>query len=86
MLSKLFISFGWTRDDLKWVYLQVVAVAALITSGAFDIPYWCGQLSIPCPPTMIRWVQALAALVLWISAQNASSKLPGKINPLDVKE
>lgn len=83
MLTKLFVSFGWTRDDLKWVYLQLVSVAALIASGVFDLVYWCDYLSIPCSPVAIRWVQAISAFVLWVSARNASSKLPGVTNPTD---
>lgn len=77
MLTNFFITLGWTRDDWKWFWLQIVTVAALITSNVFDIQYWATYLGVTLTPTILRWIQALSALVLWISARNQASTLPG---------
>lgn len=76
MLTNLFIRFGWSRDDLKWGLLQLSTVAALISSNVFDVPYWCAYLGIPLSPTVLHWIFALSALVLWVSGRYNSSPLP----------
>lgn len=76
MLTNLFITLGWSRDDLKWLILQIVAVAGLITSNAFDVPYWCAYLGIPLSPTALHWVFGTAAVVLWLAGKYDSSSLP----------
>ena len=78
MLTNLFITLGWSRDDLKWFVLQLVAVAGLITSNAFDVPYWCAYLGIPLSPTALHWIFATAAVVLWLAGKYNSSPLPSE--------
>lgn len=76
MLTNLFIRWGWSRDDWKWLWFQIVSVAAIITSGLFDVPYWCDYLGIPLSPLTLRWITALSALILWVSARHSATTLP----------
>lgn len=78
MLTNLFISRGWSRDDLKWFWLQIVAVAGLVSSNVFDVPYWMAYLGIPLSPKALHWIFALVALVLWIAGKYDASSLPSK--------
>ena len=78
MLANLFIRFGWSRDDWKWLWLQILTVAALISSNVFDVNYWCNYLGIPMTPLVLHWINALSALILWLSARNATSQLPSR--------
>ena len=75
-LAALFASWGWSRDDWKWLWLQIVPVAALISSNVFDVSYWMGYLGIPLSPTALHWIFALSALVLWVAGKMDSSRLP----------
>ena len=75
-LSGLFVSLGWSRDDWKWLYLQVGSVAALIASGVFNVEYWATYLGLTLTPIELHWIQALAVLILWVSGKMDSSKLP----------
>lgn len=77
-LTNLFIRLGWSRDDLKWPATQIVTVAALISSNVFDIPYWSAYLGIPVSPTVLHWILALSALVLWIAGQHSATSLPSR--------
>ena len=76
-LINAFVAFGWTRDDWKWLWLQIGAVSALIASGVFNVEYWATYLGIALTVTALHWIQALAVLVLWVSGKMDSSKLPG---------
>jgi hypothetical protein len=76
-LALLFASWGWTRDDWKWAWLQVGSVAALIASGVFNVEYWATYLGLTLTPIELHWIQALAVLVLWISGKMDSSHLAG---------
>ena len=76
MLTNLFIKLGWSRDDFKWLFLQIVAVAALISSNVFDVPYWADYLGVPLSPTALHWIFGISALVLWLSGRYNSSPLP----------
>jgi hypothetical protein len=78
MLTNLFITLGWTRDDWRWLWTQVLSVALLITSGIIDVPYWAGQLGIPLSTVGLHWVQVLCIAALWVSGKYDSSSLPGR--------
>ena len=79
-LSVLFHTFGWTRDDAKWGWTQLVAFAAIILSagydGAFVIELF-SYLGIHVGTTFAHWVVAISAVVLWISGKFDASSLPG---------
>ena len=77
MLANLLIKLGWTRDDWKLVWLQVVAVASLITSNVIDLTYWLGYLGLPVSTTFVHWVMVLAIIILWIAGKYSTSPLPG---------
>lgn len=76
MLTNLFIKLGWSRDDWKWLFLQIASVAALISSNVFDVPYWADYLGIPLSPTVLHWIFGSSALILWIAGRYNSSPLP----------
>jgi hypothetical protein len=78
MLTNLFIALGFTRDDVSWVVAKVLALATLIASGALDLVYWANYLGVPLTLVGLHWIQVIAAVILWVSASNSSSKLPGK--------
>jgi hypothetical protein len=76
MLANLMIRLGWSRDDLKWLLLQLATVAALITSNVFDVPYWCAYLGVPLSTTVLHWIFGVSTLILWIAGRYNSSPLP----------
>ena len=86
VLGSYFTSLGWTRDDAKWFWLQIVTVATLISSNVLDLPYWAGYLGIPLSTRELHWVQAITAIVLWVSARSATSALPGKGEAMTVNK
>jgi hypothetical protein len=75
-LATLFVSLGWSRDDAKWLWVQMGSVAALIASGVFNVEYWATYLGITLTPIELHWIQALAVLTLWVSGKMDSSHLP----------
>ena len=76
MFTRLFIRFGWSRDDYKFIWAQIVSICALVVSGLFDITYWGNYLSIPISPTLLHWIMAVSAFVLWVSARHSSTTMP----------
>lgn len=76
MLTRLFIWLGWSRDDWKFWWAQIVSLCALVVSGVFDITYWGNYLSIPISPTLLHWIMAVSAFVLWVSARHSATTLP----------
>mgnify|MGYP001601851370 FL=1 len=79
-LSVLFNRFGWTRDDARWGWTQLVAFAAIILSAGYDgefIIKGLAYLGIHVGTTFAHWVVAISAGVLWISGKFDASSLPG---------
>lgn len=76
MFTRAFIWMGWSRDDWKFWWAQIVSLCALVVSGVFDITYWGNYLSIPISPTVLHWVMAVSAFVLWVSARHSATTLP----------
>lgn len=76
MLANLFIKLGWSRDDAKWLWAEIITVAGLISSNVFDVPYWMAYLHIPLSPTALHWIFAICALVLYVAGKHDSSPLP----------
>lgn len=76
MLTNLLIRFGFSRDDLTWLWLRLVTVAGLISSNVFDVPYWMAYLGIPLSPMALHWIMATAAVVLWLAGRYNASPLP----------
>ena len=75
-LAAMFIALGWSRDDWKWLWLQLGAVAALVASGVFNVEYWATYLGLTLTPIALHWIQALAVSILWVSGKMDSSHLP----------
>ena len=77
MFTRLFIYLGWSRDDWKLWWAQIITVAALIASNVFDVSYWYTYLTgAVLPALVLHWILGLAAFVLWISARHSSTTLP----------
>ena len=76
MLTRLFIYLGWSRDDWKFWWAQIVSLCALVVSGVFDITYWGDYLGLPVSPLVLHWIMALSAFVLWVSARHSATTLP----------
>ncbi len=77
-MTTVFARLGFTRDSALWFWTKLLSVAALITSGAVEIPSVATYLGIPLSVTGAHWIQALATVALWIGAQNGNSGLPGE--------
>lgn len=90
MLTNLFISLGWSRDDAKWLWGRIVgASAALLMFAAMPASAFAALLP-PAASTLIQhlvtahpnWtgaVELAAITVLWLSGRYDSSTLPGKV-------
>lgn len=77
-LANFFNSLGWTRDDAKWVWGQIVSIAALIVSNVFDVHYWAGYIGINLSVTELHVITVVATAVLWLSGKMNSSNLNSK--------
>lgn len=77
-LTNLFTTLGWSRDDWKWTWGQIVGVAGLILTGVFDVQHWIEYLGLSISTQHLHWVQAAAAFVMWLSGQMNSSGLYSK--------
>jgi hypothetical protein len=75
MLSSLFTSLGWSRDDAKWIWGQVVSAAAAIASGVFDLSYWASYIGIHLSVTQVHIITVVAVFILWLSGKMATSNL-----------
>lgn len=69
---------GFTRDDATWLVGKLVAIAALIATGVFDVNKWAAFLGIHLTDTQVHWVWAVAVAIGWFSSQVSTSQLPGK--------
>lgn len=80
MLTNMFIWFGWSRDDLKWFWLQLVAgvvgLAGLIADNLLDVKYWVDYLQLPIGTRGLHWIIAGAAAIGWIANRFKRSPLP----------
>lgn len=80
MLTNLFIWLGWSRDDLKWFWIQLVAGlvagAGLIADNLINVQYWVTYLGLPIGERGIHWVIFLAGAITWIAARSKRSALP----------
>lgn len=80
MLTNLFISLGWSRDDLKFYWIQliggIVSVAGLIADNAFDVSYWAKYVGIPLSEHGLHVILAAAMGVVWIASRARRSSLP----------
>ena len=70
MIDPLFKKLGWTRDDVKLVWGQVISGALLVTSGVID-------LSAYVTPAHLHLIQTAAIAVLYLSGKMGNSGLPG---------
>lgn len=80
MLSNFFTNLGWSRDDAKWIWGQIVSAAAAIASGVFDLPYWASYVGVHLSTTGVHVITVLAVAVLWLSGKMATSNLFGLYN------
>lgn len=77
MLTNLLMSLGLTRDSGVWFWGRVVAIAALVSSGAIDLPWIGDYLGVHISETAIHWITAICVVVLWFSGKFDASPLPG---------
>lgn len=75
-LTALVIRLGWSRDDLKWHFTQLLTVAGLIVSGVIDLPYWATYLGLPLSTRGEHWIQVVAVVLLYLSGRYNASLLP----------
>lgn len=79
-MTPVFKSMGLTRDSATWWWGKVVGIATLVASGLMD-PQIGGLLNpteLGVTPRALKWVQLIAGLVIFVSAQNSNSRLPGE--------
>jgi hypothetical protein len=80
-LGKIFTFLGWSRDDWKWIWTQLVAAMGLVTLGAVDVPMWVMFLfGVTMSTTAIHWVQFVCGVIFWVSGRMATSPLYGRNN------
>lgn len=82
MITALFLRLGWTRDDTKWVWLRVLAVAGMVatgvSSGALDLFGLSTWLGLAISPVTAHRLYALCVGVLWLGGKYDTSTLPGQ--------
>lgn len=76
MLSTQFAKWGWTRDDAKWFWSRLVAVALAIATGAADPTGLFAQAGIALSPTWQHRIMLVCLIVVWIAGKQDSSRLP----------
>lgn len=82
MIGKFLANLGWTRDDWKLVWAQVVFGAGLVLQGVFDIHQFAlDYFGLNISAREIRWFMLLCGIVTWIAAKQGNSGLPGKNDP-----
>ena len=74
-LTALFTRLGWTREDKKWLYLQVVGAATLITTNTTNLPAWLAFIGVHATPVDIHRLEMLATLILAIAGHFRTSPL-----------
>lgn len=85
-LVNCFTNLGWSRDDWKWTWGQLVGVAALIVSGVFDVQHWAEYVGLHLTVVQVHIVQATSGAILWLSSRMTASNLPSKAAAEQVKE
>lgn len=78
MLVKLFTSFGWTRDDAKWV----CGIVAAIVVGLAALGDGIKDYGIPL--AALPYIRLGSLVVGLVSAKMATSGLPGKADATTV--
>lgn len=76
-LTSLFLKFGWTRDDAKWLWIQILTLGTLISSGVFDLASWFTYIGVPVTEITIHRILAVVAVILYIGGKFDKSSLPG---------
>lgn len=79
-IAELLTHAGVTRDDQKWFWLQVLAVAGVIASGSLDLNAVAGYLGLHPSETTLHWITAASTAVLWFAGNMKTSPLFGKAN------
>jgi hypothetical protein len=74
-LTTLFTRLGWTREDRKWLYLQVVGAATLIVTNTTNLPAWFAFIGVHATPVDIHRLEMLAAVILAIAGHFRTSPL-----------
>lgn len=70
--------FILTRDSAWFLWGRIVGIAALIATTASDSNFGLIDLTWLISPLHLHQIQALAALVTYVSAQLSRSSLPSK--------
>ena len=89
MLTNLFLSLNWTRDDAKWLIGRLVSAATILLmfsampASAFASalpPAAAGLLQqlVAVHPNLTGTVQLGAIVILYLAGKYDSSPLPGK--------
>ena len=77
-LTRALINLGFTRDMALWFWTKIVAVAAIIVSGVFNVSQWFAYCGIPISDTTLHRITAGAAIILWFAGSYSQSPLPSK--------
>lgn len=75
-LTQLFIKLGWSRNDAKWAWLQIVSVAGLISANILDLHKVAAYIDVPLSDSWVHRISAAAAAVLFIAGNYHASPLP----------
>ena len=74
-LTALFTRLGWTREDRKWLYLQVVGAATLVLTNTTNLPAWFALIGVRATPVDIHRLEMLATIILAIAGHFRTSPL-----------
>lgn len=77
-LTQLFIKLGWSRNDAKWLWLQVVSVAGLISANVLDLHKAAAYIDVPLSDSWIHRISSLAVGVLFLAGRYHASPLPSQ--------
>lgn len=79
-LTDRLTALGWTRDDAKWFWGQLLSGMTLITTGVLDMRVVGDYVGIHLSDVVVHRIVAVCIFVLWLSGKMSTSQLFGKGN------
>lgn len=77
-VADFFTSLGWSRDDAKWFWAQLLSGATLIVSGVLDVGMVADYVGVHISDVTVHRIVAFCIVVLWLAGKMQTSRLFGK--------
>lgn len=66
-----------TRDDAKWVWAQVLGLAALVAANVTNLPTWFAYYGVMVTDIDVHRLSLVAIAALYLGGRYGTSPLPG---------